>query len=329
MVSPPIGETDVSFHAAVADDEAVPCLTVSTDAATRPTTPDPNTVAIWAARLVWVVVALTGALAVDGALASADTLARVVVPVVWWAVVGGVVVALVVPAPAGLTATRLVVPLVIALAIGCLAAGTTTAWSTTFLVASLGAVGVVCAPEFAGAMVQGSAYGNERRFPLRAPANVLLPMLVTWLAWAGCTIAAIITLTRSAVAVGAVLAAVSVAGGVVLSPRFHRLSRRWLVLVPAGVVVHDPLVLGETLMATRADVRRVGLAAADSEAADLSGPAAGHLVEVVLRDMALAVFPATAEHPQGRAIHVQSYLVAPSRPGAALRAMAEARFPVG
>jgi hypothetical protein len=82
-------------------------------------------------------------------------------------------------------------------------------------------------------------------------------------------------------------------------------------------------------MVQRPEVARVGLAPADTEAADLSGPAAGHLIEVVLRDMTLAVFPASSEHPQGRAIHLQSYLVAPSRPGRALRAMAAARLPVG
>jgi len=286
-------------------------------------------VVTWAVRAVWVAVALTGAFAVDGALAAADDVATVLVPVVWWAVVGGLLVALVVPSPLALTAVRTVSPLTIALAVACLVAGADIAWGAAFLAASLCAVGAVFSPEFATAMVQGSAYGAERRFPLRAPAAILLPMLVTWVGWAACTTAAVALLADAKVVAGSVFAAVTVAGGVVLAPRFHRLARRWLVLVPAGVVVHDPLVLGETLMAIRPNVVRAGLATADSDAADLSGPAAGHLVEIVLRDMALAVFPASAEHPQGRAIHVQSYLVAPSRPGAALRAIAETRIPVG
>ncbi len=42
---------------------------------------------------------------------------------------------------------------------------------------------------------------------------------------------------------GVLLTAAAVALGWFLGRRFHRLARRWLVLVPAGVVVHDHLVL--------------------------------------------------------------------------------------
>ena len=41
---------------------------------------------------------------------------------------------------------------------------------------------------------------------------------------------------------------VAVVVGAVLWRTYHRFALRWLVLVPAGVVVHDPVVLGETLM---------------------------------------------------------------------------------
>ena len=36
--------------------------------------------------------------------------------------------------------------------------------------------------------------------------------------------------------------------------RWHQLSRRWLVFVPAGLVVHDPVVLAETLMVPRRQI---------------------------------------------------------------------------
>ena len=62
--------------------------------------------------------------------------------------------------------------------------------------------------------------------------------------------------------------------------RWHKLSRRWFVLVPTGVVVHDHLVLAETLMMRRNEVVGLRLAPADTEALDLTGPAAGHAVEV-------------------------------------------------
>jgi hypothetical protein len=127
---------------------------------------------------------------------------------------------------------------------------------------------------------------------------------------------------------GVVLALAAAALSWLLGMRFHRLSRRWLVLVPAGLVVHDHMVLGETLMVQRPNVALARLALADTQAADLTGPAAGHAVEVTVREMVLAVLPSTRENPKGKALHVASFLVAPSRPGRALQAMAAAKLPV-
>jgi hypothetical protein len=81
-------------------------------------------------------------------------------------------------------------------------------------------------------------------------------------------------------------------------------------------------------MVQRTNVAAGRLALADTEAADLTGPAAGHAIDLATRDMVLVVFPSSREHPKGRAIHVQSFLVAPSRPGRALQAMAAAGLPV-
>lgn len=325
----PFGRPHVSFHAADSGDEAVPCPTVSTDAATASSPPTRRTTTTWAARLAWVAVTLTGAVCVDRALSGADDVAQVLVPVVWWVLVAGTVLALVVPAPSGLTAVRATTPLAVAVAVGSLVAGADAVWATTFLAASILATGITLSAEFAAEMVQGSAYGSEQRFPLRPPVAVLLPVVVTWAAWAASVVAGVVLLAHSVWIPGVALVVVAVGAAVVLFPRFDRLAERWLVLVPAGVVVHDPLVLAETLMVQRPAIRRIGLAPADTEAADLSGPAAGHLIEVGLRDMALAVFAADHANPRGRAIHVQSYLVAPSRPGRALAAMASARLPVG
>lgn len=45
--------------------------------------------------------------------------------------------------------------------------------------------------------------------------------------------------------------------------------------------------------------------------------------------MELVVLAATPQEPKGKALHVQSILVAPSRPGRALNALAEGKIPVG
>jgi hypothetical protein len=120
--------------------------------------------------------------------------------------------------------------------------------------------------------------------------------------------------------VPAVIATVVAAAGLWLLPRrWHQLSRRWLVAVPAGLVVHDPVVFWDTLMLPRPQVTSVGLAELGAtDAIDLTGPTPGVAVEIRLGSPATAVL---APHPgdtQRRTVAVQALLVAPTRPGAAL-----------
>ena len=262
------------------------------------------------------------------AMAFATQAHHPVARVAWWAVAALVLVALVARGVAALTVVRMACPAVIPAAV--------VAWAAhggpLACAAAAGAAVLATALAFSGevgeAMVQGGAYGDEQRFPLRAPAQLLLPMAVSWLVWCAAVLGAVVALSAGSVLWGAALAVPAAALSWLLGLRFHRLSRRWLVLVPAGVVVHDAHVLGETLMVQRTNVALCRLALADTQAADLTGPAAGHAVEVTVRDMVLAVLPSTAQQPTGKALHVGAFLVAPSRPGRVLRAMADGKLPV-
>ncbi len=62
-------------------------------------------------------------------------------------------------------------------------------------------------------------------------------------------------------------------------------------------------------MVRRGDVAAVGLALAGTEAADFTGPAAGHAVEVALGSMVTVVLARRPATPKGTA-HVRSFLVA-------------------
>ena len=75
-------------------------------------------------------------------------------------------------------------------------------------------------------------------------------------------------------------------------------------------------------------VRSIGLAPADTQAADLTGPASGYAIEVSTRETITAVFAATPQERNGRAIHLTAFLAAPSRPGLALEVAKERRLPV-
>ena len=99
------------------------------------------------------------------------------------------------------------------------------------------------------------------------------------------------------------------------------------MIVPAGVVIHDHVVLAETLMVPKGNLRRCGLAYADTEALDLSGPAGGHLLEITVVEMEKPILAPTRAEPKGKAFHAAAFLIAPSRPGRALAALTAAGAP--
>ncbi len=258
--------------------------------------------------------------------ALADT--GVAAAIAWWAAVALGIVALMVPSAISLTALRMMSPAAMAASAVTIVGGPHRAAGLLALVLALLTTLIAFSGETGQAMVQGAAYGDEQRFPLRVPAAVIVPVATSWVLWCAAVVTGATLLAARSWVAGTIVAAIGVGLTWLLAPRFHRLSMRWLVLVPAGVVLHDGFVLGETLMVQRTNVALAQLALAGSEAADLTGPAAGHALDIAVRDSVVAVFPSSREHPKGRAIHVRSFLVAPTRPGRALQAMAERGVPV-
>ncbi len=295
----------------------------------RPTNLFAPTLFLWLLRILWVATAVVMGFAVSDATGDLDGVAGQVPSSVWWLGVAAVVVALVVQGPAGLTVVRLLSPATVPVAVIVWVAGSNAVLAGPATALAVVTTLVAMSGEAGEALVQGAAYGHERRFPLRVPAAMLPPIALAWSVWCATLLAAVVFVARAAWVAGLSFAAVFVVLTWFLVSRFHRFSQRWLVLVPAGVVVRDPVMLGETLMVQRTNVAHAELALAGTEAADLTGPAGGMALDIAVREMVLAVFPATEVDPKGRAIHVQSFLVAPSRPGRALQAMSDARLPLG
>lgn len=282
----------------------------------------------WVARAAWVAVALVGGSAVERAVAGRSDAVRWTAVIGAWGVWALAALALAIPAVRSLTAARLLVPLGLVAAVATALAG-----APAIDVALLGGLAALAAlatlsAEFGIGYVQASAYGDEQRFPLRPPVGVGLAALVVWLLWAPALVAGPLLLAARSWPAGLACCAAAVAGAVVVGPRWHRLSRRWFVLVPAGVVVVDPVVLADTLMLRTAQIAAIRLAPADTGAADLTGPASGYAVEVSTTATVTAAFAPTPSEPNGRAIHMTAFLISPSRPGAALLAAAGRGLPV-
>lgn len=282
----------------------------------------------WIARAAWLAAALLGGGAVERAVADRSDAVRWTAAIGAWGLWGLVALGLAVASVRSLTVVRVLTP------VGLLVATATAVGGAPASDVALLAVAVVVATlasfsaEFGQSYVQASAYGDELRFPLRAPVAAGAAAVVVWLLWAPAAVAGPLMLAARSWVGGALCAAVAIAGVVFIGPRWHRLSRRWFVLVPAGVVVVDPVVLADTLMVRASQVAALQLAPADTEAADLTGPASGYAVEVTTSETVTTVYAYTPREPNGRAIHMTAFLVSPTRPGATLRAAAARGLPV-
>lgn len=283
----------------------------------------------WLLRLVWVGVLVFGSNAIDGATATrSDAVGSAAIwgsAVVW---VAGVA-AMAIPAVVSLTATRVVVPLSVPVAVVAWIAGADSVEGALLLGAATLSTVLAFSGDLGRVFVQASAYGEEDRHLLRPPAAYLLAVVVSWAIFAAAAISGPLLLAASSWVLGGVVSAFAIAAAIWAWPRWHRLGCRWLVVVPIGLVIHDPLVMAETVMLRRQEIAAVRLAPSDTEAADLTGPAAGHALEIATVESVTAIFAATPKEPRGKAVHLTACLVSPTRPGRALRAIADRRLPVG
>jgi len=231
--------------------------------------------------------------------------------------------AVLVPHTVSLTALRILAPGVLA-AVGWAAAvtGATGAAAVGLACGAVVTVGVL-SPLVGDRFIDATSYGHERRLALRAPAPVLVGVLVpTW------------ALTLGGMAAGPLLWAaghwvlgplVTVAGWLIAVAgmrALHGLARRWLVFVPNGLVVHDHLAVAEPLPLGRRGIDSIGPARAGTDATDLTAQAFGMALELRLTE------PVTVGVMTGRSRRehrsLAAMLVSPSRPAAVL-ATAERR----
>jgi hypothetical protein len=285
---------------------------------------------MWGARLAWLAVAVFGGEAIGDALSSRSEPVQLVGTIGAWLAWAVGALALAVPSLVTLTVVRAVVPGAVVAAGVALAAGAELGSVLTLAVPAVVSSVLVGAADTGRAFVQTSAYGDEQRFPLRPPLGYLGATVVSWSLWVAAVITAPLAWAARAWALAVIATLASAAATWLLPRRWHQLSRRWLVTVPAGLVVHDPVVLAEPLMMQRRGIAELGLVDSRraSGAFDLTGPTPGLAVAVTLAEGATATLAPRPRTPRGRAIHMTALLVSPSRPGAMLREAARRGLPV-
>jgi hypothetical protein len=301
-----------------------------------------NRAGAWPLRLLWLILPVAAGATFADALDPSLRSFRTVTSVGLWVVWGVTLIATLIPRTVTLTPVRLVVP----------ASLPAVAWAASaspfgvediaaLLTAGLAAIASL-APSTGDAFVNGSSYGDERRLPLRPPGTLLLgPIELAWLAAvAGLTSGPLLLAAQHWVA-GGIATAIGLPVAALAVRALHGLSQRWVVFVPAGLVVHDHLALADPVLLARRSIVRLGPAPADTDARDLTVGALGLALEARLREpvpLVLARLAAAGAEPPGgdgeadeagRATTTDPLLFTPSQPGEVLREARRRRFAVG
>lgn len=242
-------------------------------------------VGLWPLRLVWFLSPLAVGFGLGSAIDRFEAPGPLVAEGFLWATWFVGLVATLAPSDIGLTAIR---ALTVGLAgIGFVAGVASGSWAGPIVTIAYGllTIAVCYQPVVGDRMVNGLAYGSERRMTLRPPAFALLgPVQLAWLVlFAGAVIGPFLLAAGRYIlgSIALVVGAIAVwLGGRVL----HQLSRRWIVFVPAGFVIHDHVVPVESILLRRSIVSNLGAAVVPlaEEAVDLTGGAAGLSLEVTL-----------------------------------------------
>lgn len=243
---------------------------------------------LWPLRVLWFLAPLVVGNGLGTALGRLERPGSIVAEVCLWAVWFGGLVAVLAPSTISLTVIRCLAPGAAALPI--VAGVLSGAWPGAVVAAIAFGLLITAScfqPIVGDRMVNGSAYGSERRMTLRPPSFALLgPIQLAWLVlFAGVVTGPLLLATGRWVA-GAVGVVVGV-GAVWLGWRvLHQLARRWIVFVPAGFVIHDHVVPVESIMMRRTIISTLGPATTPvpDDVIDLTGGATGLALEVALDD---------------------------------------------
>ncbi len=300
---------------------------------------------IWCLRGLWFSLPWSAGGVIGDALAATSTaFARTSAAGVWagWALG---LVALLIPSASSLTAIRFLAPAALAaccwamsaapspdsLAVGvepALGAGRA---ATILGAASASAICVLSAlPLLGRRFIDAMSYGDERRLPLRPPAGVLLLGLpVTWAVTLGGLTAGPLLWAAGGNLAGPLLLGLGLPPAFLGMRSMLALARRWLVFVPAGIVLHDGFAAKAPTLFRRSQIASFGPAPAvrgpdDPPATDLSAGAAGLVLELRLTE-------GLQMKMRGRdpAQATESLLLAPTQARLALDIAAERRIPLG
>ena len=289
----------------------------------------------WGLAAAWLVLPFTLGPALGDALSTrSEMVQRVDSTGLWLLWLAGLIAALV-PTTVSLTALRVLAPATLLAAALALATRPADAAIGVAILAVVGALLVMVlalSGPIADRYVNGSSYGDERRFLLRLPAALLIgPVEVAWLLIVVGFVTGPMVLATGNWLAGAVCIAIGWPVGVGLVRSMHGLSRRWLVFVPVGVVIHDYAALIDSVLLPRADIAAIGWSDGTTTGLDLTAGASGRALRIDVR-APVSVLPRPPRRPGSGVVaearETSALGVAPRRAGAVLAHASDRRLSV-
>ncbi len=283
----------------------------------------------WVMRGLWVSLPFTVGGVLGNALEDFSRPVELTGVVGSWALWGVSLVCVLIPHTLTLTPLRIIAPATVPLAIWAVTVDGVSGAALSALTLSVLAALVSLSPQLAAWSVNGTSYGDEQRLPLRAPGALLLgPIPLAWLTVIAGAVTGPILLAARQWVVGGIVTVVGFAAAAVAVRALHSLTRRWLVFVPAGVVVHDGLSLGDPVLFKRSAVQSFGPALEGTDALDLSQGALGLALELrVRKPLELSYLESPRAKPRTEELH--AVIVSASRPGAVLELASRRGIAIG
>ena len=272
----------------------------------------------WLATGLWIVQPfLSGALLNEALVDTSDSLGDIITLSSWilWL---GILVSLVARLPVTLAVARIGVTGSLPVAVWAAIEAQETTTAILGIGGSLAATAAVLAPGVADCFIDGASYGDERRFVLRAPGPVLIAFVVP--AWAvvimGST-AGPILLADQRWLLGAAATVVGVPPAALAFNALYRLTSRFIVFVPNGLVLHDRTVVREPVLFARNQITGLAPARAETSATDLTASALGLALELKLSSA--VTLPLVMGRKSTDERSVRSLLISPTRPADVMR----------
>jgi hypothetical protein len=239
----------------------------------------------WCARGAWIALPFTLGFALADELGDWSTAPKVLATVLLWLAWGAGAVALFAPRPWGFSVLRVVAPSAVVVAA---LAGAPAATKTVGIVVALFACVLTLGAPIARTCANSIAYGDEDRYPLSVPLTIAiapLPIAVALVALGAVT--GPLLLADGRIVAGIVAVIVGFPLAVLAANSVQALSRRWLVLVPAGVVVVDSLTLGDPTLMPREQIAALDASTSPHpDLLDLRLAAARGTITITLREPA-------------------------------------------